>query len=297
MKSAYLTLSFLAYFITFDCLSADHTFTVARHKTVTLDDAAAKSILEAAELLLRSKDDSNDIEANVDLRLNSPVATFEIPSAVVNSEQDFRNLANVGANIVVVAEINWCGGLGANIVGCAPVGGNYMVVVRREGPTEAILWAHEFGHNCGLRHRDHDLAVMAPVLGGNHKQLTVEERTKYEAKVLGAVNAQTEALLAVQSQEDAPKAESDTQNQDVKEFLNKDYFHGVPIDQARKFGPEDSKRVATILQDPSQKRYWANAAIVLGAIGEKESKSWRTSSNGVKERFRRRITRRRRLRY
>ena len=77
-------------------------------------------------------------------------------------------LNNPVARVKVVREINWCGGPGTNIVGCAWVGGNGMAVVRLTNlGSEGILWIHEFGHNVGLGHVSNPSYIMYGSIGSN----------------------------------------------------------------------------------------------------------------------------------
>ncbi len=57
----------------------------------------------------------------------------------------------------VVRMINYCNGPAQNAYGCGQIEGNDIAVVRRANlHQEAMLWAHEFGHNLGLEHDDWD---------------------------------------------------------------------------------------------------------------------------------------------
>ncbi len=79
-------------------------------------------------------------------------------------------LNNPAARVKVVRAINWCGGPGTNIIGCAWIAGNGMSLVRLGGlSTEAILWIHEFGHNVGLGHHTDTRYIMYGTdFGTNH---------------------------------------------------------------------------------------------------------------------------------
>ena len=62
-------------------------------------------------------------------------------------------LNNAVARVKVVRIINYCGGPGTNIIGCAWIGGDGMSLVRYGNESnEGQLWAHEYGHNVGLGH-------------------------------------------------------------------------------------------------------------------------------------------------
>jgi len=66
------------------------------------------------------------------------------------------------ARVKVVRAINYCGGPGNNIIGCAWVGAWGMTLVRygSDPLTEGKLWLHEYGHNAGLSHNNDSRYLM-----------------------------------------------------------------------------------------------------------------------------------------
>jgi hypothetical protein len=85
--------------------------------------------------------------------------------------------------------INYCGGSGTNIIGCARVGGNGMAVVREGSPfsfEEGSLWLHEYGHNAGLNHNADSRYVMYGCLCGSNLGLTQAECNTFHTPVSGA---------------------------------------------------------------------------------------------------------------
>lgn len=80
----------------------------------------------------------------------------------------------------VVNAINWCGGLAPNIIGCAPIGGDSLVVVRFTANQEGILWDHEFGHNKGLQHRNVANVLMNETIGATNRRVTEAECSTFE---------------------------------------------------------------------------------------------------------------------
>lgn len=77
-------------------------------------------------------------------------------------------LNNAVSRVKVVRQINYCGGPGGGIIGCAWVGGYGMALVRYGDPdTEGILWIHEYGHNAGLGHdTDYRFIMYRALIGG-----------------------------------------------------------------------------------------------------------------------------------
>ena len=83
---------------------------------------------------------------------------LDIISDEADSIQVFRQDCG---RVKVVDAINFCGGAATNVIGCAPINSNTMVVVRLSSPLEnAKLWVHEAGHNVGLDHNPSDVAYL-----------------------------------------------------------------------------------------------------------------------------------------
>ncbi len=104
---------------------------------------------------------------------------FTAGNGVINSAADFQQALNQPGFVKVVNQINWCGAILPNVIGCAPVPGNSMVVVRFTAAREGILWAHEYGHTKGLSHRNDPNAVMNPVIGPTRLRVNSAECTAY----------------------------------------------------------------------------------------------------------------------
>ena len=65
------------------------------------------------------------------------------------------------ARVKVVRKINYCGGPGMNIAGCAWRPGNGIVMIRLDSAREeGSVMLHEFGHNAGLVHNPSPRFIM-----------------------------------------------------------------------------------------------------------------------------------------
>lgn len=159
--------------------SATYDLVVARHDRAILDGARAEDILEDATEVLQRNDGPADVSCDVTMQPDGPVTVFTIGNGVINSESGFMAVNDSPGNVKLVNAINWCGGPGVGIIGCAPVPGNSFVAVRFTGNQEGILWAHEFGHNKGLSHRTGDNLVMNPTIGETRRRINAEECTAY----------------------------------------------------------------------------------------------------------------------
>lgn len=58
------------------------------------------------------------------------------------------------------------------------------------------------------------------------------------------------------------------QSNDVREFVHQIYIHGVPYEEASKFGSDAVPVLLSMLEDPKEDPYWANIAITLAIIGD-----------------------------
>jgi hypothetical protein len=148
---------------------------VSRHESVAISDADADRILADMSSVARGNDGPGDVPAKVRFQREGPVGVFDVGTGDINSEADFDAVLGLPGQVKIVNEINWCGGLAPNIIGCAPVPGDSLVVVRFAADQEGILWLHEHGHNKGLSHRNAQAAVMNPMIGPNHKRLNQAE--------------------------------------------------------------------------------------------------------------------------
>jgi hypothetical protein len=103
----------------------------------------------------------------------------------IDDETEFYSAINADRSrrVKIVRAINWCNGKAPNIVGCAEVSGNGMVLVRNNSiDIEAIIWAHEYGHNAGIRDHNSDsrYVMAAQVNGANNGFSTGECRTYHQ---------------------------------------------------------------------------------------------------------------------
>jgi len=136
---------------------------VARFRTATLSNADADAILRAASNVLQTDDDgsdSGDVACPVQLTRQGNVTAFMAGDGTIDSAAEFNVVVALPGHVKVVNQINWCSGIGFNIIGCAPTPGNSLVVVRFTANQEGILWAHEYGHTRGLPHNTGLNAVM-----------------------------------------------------------------------------------------------------------------------------------------
>ncbi|HEV2765344.1 MAG TPA: HEAT repeat domain-containing protein, partial [Pyrinomonadaceae bacterium] len=164
-----------------------------------------------------------------------------------------------GGRVHVVSDLNWCGTLSSNVIGCADTPGGCMIVVRDDDPAiEAVLWAHEFGHNRGLDHRDVNDAVMHSIIETTHRRLTQAECSAFRGPSAGSTGGETRRMPAGRGEPPM----------DIKEFVRRRYVHGVPYEQASSYPAEVVPTLLEMLRDPAERAHRANIVATLGMIGD-----------------------------
>ncbi|MBM4268230.1 MAG: matrixin family metalloprotease [Deltaproteobacteria bacterium] len=147
---------------------------IARFSATPIDEATADLILADASRAARSKDGNDDAPCAFTISRDGTINEF--PPGVpgyINTQADFEAVIALPGRIKVVEQINWCGQTGGAILGCAPVPGDSLAVVRFD--TEGLLWLHEYGHNMGLNHREVPRSVMYPYLKADNEFLNDAE--------------------------------------------------------------------------------------------------------------------------
>ncbi len=230
---------------------------IDRHVNVELGNARADQILVEMQNIINLDDGPGDVSCPVNFSRNGDVNPFSTGSGIINSQEDFMAVNSLPGQIKVVNQINWCGGIAPNIIGCAPVPGNSMVVTRFEESQEGILWLHEFGHNKGLNHRDEDDVVMKGVIGNTHKRVNLEECAAFQNT--------NSALLATSFY---PASATSTDSLPVGAFVKQVFVTGVPYEEASKYGSKQLPELMLMLADSTNIKYWANIVVTLGIIGD-----------------------------
>ena len=148
---------------------------VRRFTTSVLNNADADRILTDATRVLVRNDGTGDVACSVRLFRQGNVSAFNNGNGMINSNADFNTINGLAGRVKVVNQINWCGGLIPNVIGCAPVPGNSQVVVRFTANQEGILWAHEYGHTRNLSHVTGATSIMNGTIGTTHTRVTQNE--------------------------------------------------------------------------------------------------------------------------
>jgi hypothetical protein len=179
----------------FDSSNADvqqSLLTYANHPAVNspMTDARLDTILADFSLRQGKADFAEDVACCAGLARSGSAKTFGSAGDGLDSIDDNTELVAVlndnVSRVKVVRLINYCGGNGTNIIGCAWVGGNGMALVRYGNVgNEGALWGHEYGHNVGLSHNTDNRYVMYGCLCGNNYGLTQAECDKFHSPNAG----------------------------------------------------------------------------------------------------------------
>ncbi len=239
---------------------------VRRFQNTGLTNADADRIFGDASRVIQTDDGPNDIACNVRMLRDGTVTAFTTGDGSIDSGAEFSAVNGLPGNIKVVNQINWCSTIGANIIGCAPVPGNSLVVVRFTTNLEGILWLHEFGHNKGRSHRNGTSNVMHPSIGADRLGVNTDECNAFRTSPLVALAGDPSVLAADTSlQFDTSAAEAP---EDVRDFVRQHFFHGTPYEQATTYGTEAIPVLLEMLKDPKEMEWWPNIVATLGMIGD-----------------------------
>ncbi|TPK49604.1 hypothetical protein FJ492_00460 [Mesorhizobium sp. B2-5-4] len=241
-----------------DCITWHH-LQVSRFTTSRLTDKDADDVLAAATTVVSVSDVAGDVACPVTFIRDGSVTAFTQGSGTINSQADFNAVIGLPGWVKVVNQINWCGALVPNVIGCSPTPGNSMAVVRW-APTvqEGILWAHEFGHDKGLNHRNDPNAIMNPTIGYTELGVNAQECAAYRT------------LPFIETAAGPPQAQTDNGAplRDVRAFVRQVFIHGLPYKEAGLYQASAIPPLLAMLQDPTESDSWANVAVLLGMIGD-----------------------------
>ena len=165
----------------FNVNNSNLDFTNHVNVTSPIDDARVDAILAAASLRMGRSNFAGDVACCAGLQRTGNATTFGSANDgldIIDTSSELSSVLSLGpARFKVVRAINYCGGTGTNIIGCAWVGGDGAAVVRYGNiGTEGTLWAHEYGHNVGLSHNNNSSSyIMYGSLGSSNTGLTQAE--------------------------------------------------------------------------------------------------------------------------
>jgi hypothetical protein len=239
-------------------LAVQNRLQVRRYVTTAMSNARADQITANATAVLRRNDGPGDVACATSFVRSGNVTSFSNGDGSIDSSAEFNAITALAGWVKVVNQINWCGALVPNVIGCAPVPGRSLVVVRFTGNQEGILWAHEFGHNAGLNHRSDANAVMNGTIGTTRRRVNATECAAFRAIPAGAVLARLSN----------PQPAAAQPAMDVRSFVRQAFVEGVPYEDAARFGAAAVPTLLAMLRDKREEQHWPNIVVVLGMIGE-----------------------------
>lgn len=224
---------------------------VHRHSSITLTDAEADRILRDMGTVLQNSDTGADVATPVQFVRNGPVRVLPatIP-ATIQTQAQLDALFAAGLGVKIVQGIQWCGGPGGSIIGCAPVGSPSVNIaaVPFTDNQEGILWAHEYGHNAGNGHRTDDTrAVMFPSIGSDHNVVNSTESGRFLTGPLAITGAVSPMQVSQGHGESVQRPE------DVLEFVTQHWIEGVPPEAASQYTEEDARRLLDVLENEAER--------------------------------------------
>ncbi len=152
-----------------------------------IDHSRLASVLADVNYRAQVENFDGDVACCVRLSIADSGGTFGTPNDGLDSIDTSNELLLVldhpSSRAKVVRVINYCGGPGSNILGCAWIGGNGMAMVRTGFEAEGILWMHEFGHNVGLGHSGDNRSIMYGFDTGANNGLTQAQCDRYHQPV------------------------------------------------------------------------------------------------------------------
>lgn len=271
--------------------------TVSRSTASSLSNSNADSILGDFSAVINIADSGSDFACAEQFGTDFLPAFYLRDGAVtvnnapteINSQADFNAVIGAPGYAKVVEEINWCGELLPNVIGCAPVPGDSFAVVRFTGNAEGVLWAHEYGHTVGLSHTSGASRVMRGTISSANDEVTSDECISFVSKynpdwpngpqVEGA-DGRHPGLLAALGGQPAAQARVDAHLDhemgappaDVAQFVRHTYVHGTPMSAALSYrGSDAARRLEAMLMDPAERAHHGNIVAVLGAVGDARS--------------------------
>jgi hypothetical protein len=151
--------------------------TISRHNTAPLSNAEADSILADASTVLQTNDGPGDVACGVALTRSGDAGVFNIGDGSLDTSAELQAVFALPGNVKVVDDVNWCANqFNTSYIGCGQTPGTSFITERFTANQEGILWAHEFGHNQGLQHRDTSTDnVMYFSIGSNRRRVNQTE--------------------------------------------------------------------------------------------------------------------------
>jgi len=163
--------------------------------------------------------------------------------------------------VTAVGLIISCGGMFGDYAGSGETPGASFAVLRQTTLRfDGVIWAHEYGHNMGLPHRNEPRALMAD--SGNEE--TVELNANECIQMAVGPTAQIPPVTSITPKTGAVER---THGPALMNLVRNIHFHGMPFVTPEVFSSNDLDSLVALLDDPAERAYRPNVAILLGMLG------------------------------
>jgi len=246
----------------------------------SIDNGAADAILLAMTNVVALADSATDVACTQGLQAQVP--DQELLPLVFNREGEIQplpgprviadraSLAAVLANpgVTTVDLIMFCEGAFRGFSGCAENPGDSFAVIRptfsfpispeRLTRIEGTLWAHEYGHNMGLSHRNDDpRALMNASITDDTVELNAGE----------CVQMALGPNPGVLPEEAIPASSAAPERPSVETLARGLHIHGMPFVTPAEVSGDAVDKLVAMLADPRERAHRANVVTLLGMLG------------------------------
>lgn len=166
----------------------DAPLTYANHVAVTapMTNTSLETAFRDGNLRVGRSDFTADVSCCATVSRSGNAKVFgtltDRLDVIDTSQEQSKVLNNTVARGKVVRVINYCGGTGTNIIGCAWQGAFGFAVVRTLPQwSEGVLWFHEYGHNAGASHNSDNRYIMFQTNYGTNNAISSTDCGKYHA--------------------------------------------------------------------------------------------------------------------
>ena len=231
-----------------DAPTRKDALSVRVHSDAKLTDSEADLLLSDATDVASRSDGADDVACAILLERAGPLVEHT-GEGLVETDEQLKAAFLAPGDVKVVETITRCEGYDGWFAGCGLIGGGTFLVARRTGPTEGILWLHEYGHARGLEHRSAKEAVMyGSSVDVSSRSLNAEECSTLTASLPLSTIASRRAAVA-HTASDAV----------------------VPYAQARALSDEQVTTLVGDLSRPEMEHLWLEAVLKLGMSGRPDA--------------------------
>jgi len=173
-------------------------------------------------------------------------------------------------NVRIFRFIDGCGRTPGLQAGCSDVDvGRMSINVTLQPEFNAQMWLHEFGHNCGLGHIVDEANIMYWRLGPERlgvlsKQCKLYTEVAEKPAAVADRAARQAAVMAAMAPQGRPR-------QPVEEFVRGTFPHGVPFEEANRYGVADLETLIKMLDATELRASRPSIVTTMCYIGDRSA--------------------------